>query len=161
MIGDKNFDSQTTDGSARCCMHRLPPHACPNRTCLAMPCYTTVIHDTGVLVRPIYPMKRSSALRRSALSVCPCGNPWGTPLQSEIRDSWTPVKPPRGQTLRSPRPKVYGVYGQRPAPRGSLRRVRGAAKPAGERGLSARAWPAAGACARGTAPGPSTLNFVN
>ena len=48
-------------------------------------------------------------LRRSALSACPCGDPWGTPLQSEIRCSWAPVRPRRGQTLRSPRPKVTSV----------------------------------------------------
>ena len=45
-------------------------------------------------------------LRRSALSACPCGDAWGTPLQLETRHSWAPVKTPRGQTLRSPRPKV-------------------------------------------------------
>ena len=48
-------------------------------------------------------------IRRSALSVCPCGDPWGTPLQSELSYSWAPVKIPRGQTLRSPRPKVPSV----------------------------------------------------
>ena len=48
-------------------------------------------------------------LRRSALSVCPCGNPWWTPLQLEISYSWAPVRPPRGQTLRLPRPKVTSV----------------------------------------------------
>ena len=47
--------------------------------------------------------------RRSALSVCPGGDPWGTPTQLEIRDSWAPGKPPRGQTLRSPRPTVTSV----------------------------------------------------
>ena len=45
-------------------------------------------------------------LRRSALSVCHCGDPWGRLLQVETRHSWAPMKPPRGQTLRSPRPKV-------------------------------------------------------
>ena len=48
-------------------------------------------------------------LRRSALSVCPCGGAWGTLLRLEIRHSWAPVKPPRGQTLRSPRPHVTSV----------------------------------------------------
>ena len=48
-------------------------------------------------------------LRRGALSVCPCGDPWGIPLQVEIRHSWAPVRPPRGQTLRSPRPKATSV----------------------------------------------------
>ena len=28
-------------------------------------------------------------------SVCPCGDPWGTPLRLETRHSWAPVKPPR------------------------------------------------------------------
>ena len=32
-----------------------------------------------------------------------------TPLQAERRHSWAPIKPPRGQTLRSPRPKVTSV----------------------------------------------------
>ena len=45
-------------------------------------------------------------LRTNSLSVCPCGDPWGTPLQLEINYSWAPVKPPGGQPLRSPRPKV-------------------------------------------------------
>ena len=36
-------------------------------------------------------------LRRSALSVCPCGHPRGTPLRLDPR---APVKPSRGQTLR-------------------------------------------------------------
>ena len=48
-------------------------------------------------------------LRRSALRVCPCGDPWGTLLQLEIIHSWAPIKPPRGQTLRSPRPRVASV----------------------------------------------------
>ena len=37
-------------------------------------------------------------LRRSALSVCPWGDPWGTLLQSEVSCSWAPTKTPRGQT---------------------------------------------------------------
>ena len=48
-------------------------------------------------------------LRRSALSVCPCGDPWGTLLQLEITYSRAPTKPPQRQTLRSPRPKVTSV----------------------------------------------------
>ena len=48
-------------------------------------------------------------LRRSALSVCPGGDPWGTLLSLEIRYARAPVKPPRGQTLGSPRPKVTSV----------------------------------------------------
>ena len=44
---------------------------------------------------------------RSALSVCPWGDPW--PLQLETRHSWAPVEPPRGQALRSPRPKDTSV----------------------------------------------------
>ena len=36
----------------------------------------------------------------------PRAHPWGTPLQVEISCSWAPVKTPRGQTLRSPRPNV-------------------------------------------------------
>ena len=48
-------------------------------------------------------------LRRSALSVCPCGDSWGTPLQLDTSYSRSPVKPPRGQTLRSPRPKVTSM----------------------------------------------------
>ena len=46
------------------------------------------------------------ALGRSALSVCPCGDPWGTLIQLEITYSWATLKPPGVQTLRSPRPKV-------------------------------------------------------
>ena len=48
-------------------------------------------------------------LRRSPVSVRPCGGPWGTPHQLEVRYSWAPVKPPRRQTLRSPRPNVTSV----------------------------------------------------
>ena len=48
-------------------------------------------------------------LRRSALSVCPCGDSWGTLLQEEIRHWLACVKPPRGRTPRSPRPKVTSV----------------------------------------------------
>ena len=40
---------------------------------------------------------------------CPCGDPRLTPLPLEIRHSWVPIKPPRGQTLRSPRPRVTSV----------------------------------------------------
>ena len=32
-------------------------------------------------------------LRSSSLSVCPCGDPWGTLLQAERTYSWAPVKP--------------------------------------------------------------------
>ena len=39
----------------------------------------------------------------------PIGDPWGTPLQVETSYAWGPVKPPRGQPLRSPRPKVTSV----------------------------------------------------
>ena len=46
---------------------------------------------------------------RSALSVCPCGDPWGTPLQVEMIYSLAPAKLARGQTLRSPRPTVTSV----------------------------------------------------
>ena len=35
--------------------------------------------------------------------------PLGTPLQSEMRSSRSPVKLPGGQILRSPRPKVTSV----------------------------------------------------
>ena len=42
-------------------------------------------------------------------SVCPSGDHWGTRLQLEIRWSWTPVRPSRGQTLRKPRSKVTSV----------------------------------------------------
>ena len=45
-------------------------------------------------------------LGRSALSVRPCGDPWGTLLHLVRRYSRAPTKPPRGQTLRSPRPKL-------------------------------------------------------
>ena len=37
---------------------------------------------------------------------CPRGDPWGIPLLLEISYSWAPVKPRRGRTPRSPRPKV-------------------------------------------------------
>ena len=55
-------------------------------------------------------------LRRVALGVCPCGDPWGTPFQVNISYSWTPVKPTRGQTPRSPRPKVTSVLFRLSAP---------------------------------------------
>ena len=48
-------------------------------------------------------------LRRSALSVCPRGDPWGTLLRLEINYSRAPSKTTRGQPLRSPRPKVTSV----------------------------------------------------
>ena len=51
-------------------------------------------------------------LRRSALSVCPRGDTWGTPIRSETSYSWPPAKPARGQTPRSPRPKVTSVLTQ-------------------------------------------------
>ena len=34
-------------------------------------------------------------LRRSALSVCPCGDAWGAPLHLETGYSWAPYEPPR------------------------------------------------------------------
>ena len=39
----------------------------------------------------------------------PVGDSLGTPLQVEIRHCRAPVKPPWGQTLRSPRPRVTSV----------------------------------------------------
>ena len=40
-------------------------------------------------------------------TVCPCWDAGGTLVHLEIIGySWAPIKPPRGQTLRSPRPKV-------------------------------------------------------
>ena len=57
-------------------------------------------------------------LRRGALSVCPCGDPWS--VQLERRHSWAPVKPPRGQTLRSPRPKVTSALARRTLERQAL-----------------------------------------
>ena len=48
-------------------------------------------------------------LRRSALGVCPCEDACGTTLQLKTKHSWAPVRTPRGQTLRSPRPKVTSV----------------------------------------------------
>ena len=55
-------------------------------------------------------MKHRSAPKEKCPSVCSCGDPWGTLLQLEIGCSWAPVKPPRGQKLRSPRPKVPCAY---------------------------------------------------
>ena len=44
------------------------------------------------------------------LCLPPGGEPWGTPLQLEIRDIPGPLQSPLGgQTLRSPRPKVTSV----------------------------------------------------
>ena len=37
---------------------------------------------------------------KNALSACPCGDAWGTPLQLNMYISWAPTKTPRGQTLR-------------------------------------------------------------
>ena len=42
-----------------------------------------------------------SAPKKKCPSVCPCGDPWRTLLQSKANHSWAPIKPPRGQTLRS------------------------------------------------------------
>ena len=42
-------------------------------------------------------------------SVCPRGDPWGTPLQVETRHPWARSRLPRGQIPRSPRPKVPSV----------------------------------------------------
>ena len=42
------------------------------------------------------------------------GDPWGTPLQLERNYSRSHVKPPRGQILRSPRPKVVTSVLTRP-----------------------------------------------
>ena len=38
--------------------------------------------------------------RRGALSVRPCGDPWGTPLRLERRHSWALIKPPRGPNTK-------------------------------------------------------------
>ena len=56
-------------------------------------------------------MHNFSTIRRLALShgIGTPGDPWGTLLQVEISYSRSPVKPPRRQTLRSPRPKVTSV----------------------------------------------------
>ena len=43
---------------------------------------------------------QKSPLRRSALSGCPCGDPWGRPLQEEMGYSWAPVKPPKGTNTK-------------------------------------------------------------
>ena len=39
-------------------------------------------------------------LRRSALSVYPCGDPWGTLLNLEIGYSWAPIKRPMGTNTK-------------------------------------------------------------
>ena len=39
-------------------------------------------------------------LRRSALSVSPCGDAWGTPLDLETGYSWAPIKPPEGTNTK-------------------------------------------------------------
>ena len=39
----------------------------------------------------------------------PVGTPGGHPSNQKQENSWAPVKPPRGQTRRSPRPKVTSV----------------------------------------------------
>ena len=46
-------------------------------------------------------------------SVCPWGDPWETLLQLERSYSWAPIETPRGQTLRSPRPKVTSVLSRK------------------------------------------------
>ena len=38
--------------------------------------------------------------RRSARSVCPCGDPWGTPLQVQTNHSWAPRKAPEGTNAK-------------------------------------------------------------
>ena len=45
-------------------------------------------------------------LRRGALSVCPCGDPWGTPLQVEINYFMGPCNAPKGTN-----PKVTSAKG--------------------------------------------------
>ena len=63
----------------------------------------SVVEDDGEgLVGRAAGFQRSTEVppRRSALSVCPCGRPWGTPLQLEIRCSWAPVKPPEGRSTK-------------------------------------------------------------
>ena len=71
-------------------------------------CIYIYTHDIYIY---IYIYMHRSALRRSALGVCPCGDPWWTLLQLEIEISYSLAprkpKPPRGQTLRSPRPKGH------------------------------------------------------
>ena len=62
-------------------------------------------------------------LGRSALGVCPCGDPWGTLLQLETSYSRAPVKLPRGQTLRSTRPKVTSVLTRSRATRARYRAI--------------------------------------
>ena len=39
-------------------------------------------------------------LRRSALSACPCGDPWGTLLQLEVSYSWAPYQAPKGTNTK-------------------------------------------------------------
>ena len=80
----------------------------------------TLVHGWAAARAGKISMKHRSPPRRSALSVCPCGDPRGTPLQLEIRETWAPVKPPRGQTLRSPRPKVhFCAYSKMACPNGT------------------------------------------
>ena len=66
--------------------------------------------------RALYQRSAEVPPRRGALSVCPCGDPWGTPVESEITYSRPPVKPPMGQTRRSPRLNVNSVLTQAYSP---------------------------------------------
>ena len=82
-------------------------------------CGTSVQSPEKWAVQPIFPSPihlladcqsgTEVPLRRSALSVCACGDARGISLQLEIRYSWAPIKLPGGQTLRTPRPRVASV----------------------------------------------------
>ena len=47
------------------------------------------------------PQGTEVCLRRSALNVCPYGDPWGTTLHLETRHPWAPVKTPRGTDTKT------------------------------------------------------------
>ena len=42
---------------------------------------------------------------RSARSVCPCGDPWGTPLRLETEHAWAPIR--SFFILRIVRPRIF------------------------------------------------------
>ena len=90
----------------------FPCHVCPRRChdshSLGLgprQCYTIfsiyiyIYIYTNYALQSYNTIQRSTEvpLRRSALSVCPCGDLWGTPLQLEISYSRAPTKPPQGR----------------------------------------------------------------
>ena len=87
--------------------HYLSKAACLMRPQLFHACF--VVSRITMTCDNHSPRLKKTCVRQVVLDKwfpLPCGDPWGTLLHSKIRDSRAPIKPLRGKTLRSPRPKV-------------------------------------------------------